>query len=331
MSRTAKKLAGVPMLAYLFQRILQALFLIWGVLTLMFFFIHAGPGDPMDRYFSPRISQETLTQIRQQFGFDQPVHVQYAKWLQQWLRGDWGYSLTQHRPVAHIFAEAIPATLQLTISVLILNLAFGLLLGAAAAYYRHGWLDHLLSNGLLAAYSMPSFWLGLMLILIFAVKLGWLPNSHAASLFVDEMDAWRVLQDRLRHLMLPMITLAVPGTAIMGRHVRENLIRALESNFVLLAKAKGLSSWQIMTRHALPHSLVPLVSLLGLSLAFLVGGAFLTEIIFAWPGMGRVTGEAILSRDYPVVLAATGLSATMVIAGNFVADLLYRFADPRIK
>lgn len=319
------------MLAYLFRRLLETLLSLWGVLTLTFFLVHAAPGDPMDRYFSPRIPPETIAQIRQQFGFDQPVHMQYAKWLRQWLRGDWGYSLTQHRPVAHILAEAIPATLQLTVPALALNVVLGLALGAVAAFHRRGWLDQVLSTSLLAVYSMPSFWLGLMLILIFAVKLGWLPNSHAASLFAEEMDTWAALQDRLRHLLLPLLTLALPGAAVVGRFVRENLIRALESNFALLAKAKGLSAWQIMIRHALPHALVSLISLLGLSLPFLFGGAFLTEIIFAWPGMGRVTGEAILSRDYPVVLAATGLSALMVITGNFIADLLYRCADPRIR
>ena len=319
------------MFAYLFRRLLQALFLIWGVLTLTFFLMHAGPGDPMDRYISPRIPPETMAQIRQQFGFDQPLPLQYLKWLQQWLQGDWGYSLTQHRPVAHILAEAIPATLQLTIPVLALNFMLGVALGSVAAFYRHRWPDRLLSNGLLATYCMPSFWLGLMLILIFAVELGWLPNSHAASLFAEEMDFWTALKDRLAHLILPMLTLALPGAAVTGRYVRENLITALDSNFIRLAKAKGLSSWRLMTRHALPHALLPLISLLGLSLPFLFGGAFLTEIIFAWPGMGRVTFEAIFSRDYPVILAATGLSAVMVIAGNFMADLLYRAADPRIR
>jgi peptide/nickel transport system permease protein len=319
------------MLAYLLRRFLQALFLIWGVLTLTFFLMRAGPGDPMDRYISPRIPPETITQIRQQFGFDQPLPLQYLKWLQQSLQGDWGYSLTQHRPVAQILAEAIPATLQLTIPVLALNFLLGITLGAFAAFYRDRWPDRLLSNGLLAAYCMPSFWLGLMMILIFAVKLGWLPNSHAASLFAEEMDFWAALKDRLAHLILPALTLALPGAAVTGRYVRENLITALESNFMRLAKAKGLSSWRLMTRHALPHALLPLISLLGLSLPFLFGGAFLTEIIFAWPGMGRVTFEAIFSRDYPVILAATGLSAVMAIAGNFLADLLYRAADPRIK
>jgi peptide/nickel transport system permease protein len=297
----------------------------------MFFLIHLSPGDPTDRYLSPRIPPETIAAIRRQFGFDQPLPVQYVKWLRQWLQADWGYSLTQHRPVAEILSDAIPATLQLTLPVLIINLALGILLGMVAAFYRNRWLDHLLSNGALAAYCMPSFWLGLILILIFAVKLRWLPSSHASSLFAENRDTLAVLKDRLSHLLLPVLTLALPGAAATARYVRENLINVLETNFIRLARAKGLSPTQVMIRHALPHTLLPLISLLGLSFPFLIGGAFITEIIFAWPGMGRVAFEAIFSRDYPVVLAATGLSAAMVIAGNLMADVFYRFADPRIR
>ncbi len=319
------------MLSYLSRRLLQAVLLIWGVLTLTFFLIRLSPGDPLDRYRSPRILPETIALIRQQFGFDQPLHVQYAKWLRQCLHGDWGYSLTQHRPVAQVLAEAIPATLQLTLPVLFLNFFLGIALGALAALYRHRWLDHFVSNSALAIYCMPSFWLGLMLILLFAVKLGWLPNSHAASLFAEDMDTLAILKDRLAHLLLPVLTLALPAAAATARYVRENLIAVLESNFIRLARAKGLAPGQLMIRHALPHAMLPLISLLGLSLPFLFGGAFLTEIIFAWPGMGRVTFEAILARDYPVVLAATGLSAVMVIVGNFIADVLYKLADPRIQ
>jgi peptide/nickel transport system permease protein len=207
----------------------------------------------------------------------------------------------------------------------------GILFGAVAAFYRNRWPDRLLSNSALAVYCMPSFWLGLMLILIFAVKLRWLPNSHAASLFAENMDGFAILNDRIRHLLLPMLTLALPAAAATARYVRENLANVLDSNFIRLARAKGLPPWQIMITHALPHALLPLISLLGLGFPFLFGGAFLTEIIFAWPGMGRVAFEAVFSRDYPLILAAASLSAVMVIAGNLIADVLYKFVDPRIR
>ena len=319
------------MLPYLLRRSLQSVFLIWGVLTLTFFLMHLAPGDPMDRYISPRVPPETLAQIRRQFGFDQPLPLQYLKWLRQFLQGDWGYSLAQHRPVARILAEAIPATLTLTIPALAVSFALGLALGAAGAASRERRLDRCLSRLTLAAYCMPSFWLGLMLILLFAVKLGWLPNSDTSSLFAENMEAFAALQDRLRHLVLPTLTLALPGAAAIARTTRANLLAVLESDFIRLARAKGLPPAQLMLRHAGPHVLLPLISLFGLSLPFLVGGAFLTEIIFAWPGMGRVTLEAVFSRDYPVILAAAGLAAFLTIGGNFIADVLYRFADPRIK
>lgn len=316
---------------YLWRRLLQSLFLIWGVLTLTFFVMHASPGDPMDRYISPRVPPAIINQLRQQFGFDQPLPVQYAKWLWQWMQFDLGYSLTQHRPVADILAEAIPMTLQLTLPVLLASFVGGILLGAIAAFYRHRWLDHLLSNSILAVYCMPSFWLGLVLMLVFSIHLKWLPNAHAASIFVEERGFAAVLADRFWHLLLPTATLALPGIASTARYVRENLVNTLEASFITVARAKGLSSWQILLYHALPHTALMLLSLLGLSLPFIFGGAFLTEIIFAWPGMGRITLEAIFSRDYPVVLAATGISALMVIVGNLFADILYKFADPRIR
>ena len=316
---------------YLLRRLLQSLLLLWGVLTLTFFIMHASPGHPLDRYISPRIPPATIAHLRQQFGFDQPLTVQYAKWLWQWSHFNLGYSLTQHRPVANILAEAIPMTLQLTLPVLLVSFAGGISLGTIAALYRHRWPDRLLSNGILAIYCMPSFWLGLVLILIFAVHLGWLPNAHAASIFVEERNPGAILKDRFFHLILPTVTLALPGIAVTTRYVRENLINALESSFMTLARAKGLPTGQMILHHALPHTVLALLSLLGLSLPFIFGGAFLTEIIFAWPGMGRVTLEAIFSRDYPVILATTGVSALMVIVGNLLADILYKFADPRIR
>jgi ABC-type dipeptide/oligopeptide/nickel transport system permease component len=262
------------MRSYLFRRSCQSLFLLWGVLTLTFFLVHASPGDPLDRYISPRPPPATLALIRHQFGFDQPLYVQYAQWLRQWLQADWGYSLTQNRAVSQILAEAIPATLQLTIPVLILNFSLGILSGAVAAIYRNRWPDRLLSNGALATYCMPSFWLGLMLILIFAVKLRWLPNSHAASLFAENRDWITILKDRFWHLLLPMLTLALPAAAATGRYVRENLVNVLESTFIRLARAKGLPPWQIMITHALPHTLLPLISLLGLSFPFFGAALF---------------------------------------------------------
>ncbi|MCK6560961.1 ABC transporter permease [candidate division KSB1 bacterium] len=319
------------MLTFLARRMLQALLLVWGVLTLTFFLMHASPGDPTARFLSPQISPPTLALLRQQFGFDQPLHWQYLKWLRQCLAGEWGYSLTQGQPVSAILAEAIPATLQLTIPALLLIFVLGITLGTLGAHYRQRWPDVFINHAGLAFYCMPSFWLGLLLLSLFALKLGWLPTSHAATLRLAEAGFWETCRDRLAHLVLPVLTLALPGATATARYVRENLVNAMDSTFIRLAQAKGLPPWRIMIRHALPHARLPLLSLLGLSFPFLLGGAFLTETVFAWPGMGRVTLEAIFARDYPVILAATALSAIMVIAGNLITDVCYRLADPRIK
>jgi peptide/nickel transport system permease protein len=316
---------------YLIRHLFQSLFLVWGVMTGTFLLLQISPGHPTDTYLSPNTPPETIALIRKNFGFDDPLPTQYLNWLKQWSRGNFGYSLAQHRPVEEVLAEAIPPTLQLTVPALFLSFSLGLVIGATAAAKRDRWLDRILSNSAIAVYCVPGFWLALMLILIFSVHLRWLPSSHAASLFTDRMTAWESLVDRLSHSVLPVLTLGITGAAAIARYVRENMVEVLESDFVLVARAKGLSTWQITTRHLLKHASLPLISLFGLSVPFLLGGAFLVEVIFAWPGMGRATFEAIFARDYPVVLATTALSAIMVIGGNLFADLLYTYADPRIK
>jgi len=291
------------MRAYLIRRLLQSLLLLWGVLTLTFFLMHLSPGNPLDRYISPRIPPETIAAIRRQFGFDEPLAVQYYRWLRQWLRADWGYSLTQHRPVAEVLAEAIPATLQLTIPVLGVNFILGVLFGAGAAVYRHRWLGRLLSNSALAIYSMPGFWLGLMLILLFAIKLGWLPNSSASSLFAGEMDLWAACKDRLSHLLLPTLTLALPAAAATARYVRENLINVLESGFIRLAKAKGLSPWQIMARHVL----------------------VLVMALTSWMDMARLVRAEVMSlkeRDFIRAAQMRGFSRSRIIFRHLLPNAL---------
>lgn len=313
------------------RRLLQSLFLLWGVLTLSFLLLHLSPGSPADKYLSPQVSLETLTLIRHNFGFDQPIPSQYLKWLRQWLRGDLGFSFSQHRPVSAVIREAIPPTLELTLPALALNFLLGTLFGALAAFRAGKTTDRVLMFMNTSIYCLPGFWLALMLVLIFSVQLGWLPSAYTASLDYAQFSLWHKILDKISHLTLPVLTLALAGAAATTRYVREALVDALQANFVRVAVAKGLSPWQIFRHHLLRHILLPLISLLGLSLPFILGGAILIEVIFAWPGMGRLAFEAIFSRDYPLVLALSGISAIFVIAGNFFADLLYGLVDPRIK
>jgi len=305
--------------------------LLWGVLTLSFLLLHLSPGSPADKYLSPQVSPETLALIRHNFGFDQSITSQYLKWLWQWLHGNLGFSFSRHRPVIAVIREAIPPTLELTLPALALNFVLGTVLGAIAAFHAGRSTDRVLMFVNTTVYCMPGFWLALMLVLIFSVRLGWLPSAYTASLDYAQFSLWHKILDKLSHLALPVLTLALAGAAATARYVREALVDALQANFAKVAVAKGLSPWQLFRHHLLRHALLPLISLLGLSLPFILGGAILIEVIFAWPGMGRLAFEAIFSRDYPLVLALTAISAVFVIAGNFLADMLYGLADPRIE
>jgi peptide/nickel transport system permease protein len=316
---------------YLLRRLLISLFLIWSILTTAFFVLHLSPGDPANKYISPRVPPETVQLIRRNFGFDLPLHVQYFKWMKQWCKGDWGYSYSQFRPVTEVLAETLPRTLELTAPSLMVIFLLGTAIGGVSAFRQHKFPDRLLMNTFVALYCTPAFWLALMLIFLFALQLNWFPSAHATSLFADEMSSWALFRDKLTHLALPILTIVLTGTASIARFVRESAITAFRSNFIKLAIAKGFSPMRVFTRHLFRHTLLPLISLLGLSMPYLLGGVLIVEIIFAWPGMGRVSFEAVMARDYPLILATTGISAIMVVLGNFIADLLYALADPRIR
>ncbi|KAA3657420.1 MAG: ABC transporter permease [Calditrichaeota bacterium] len=315
---------------YLLRRFFISLFLIWSILTTAFLVLHLSPGDPVNKYISPSVPPDTVQLIRQNFGFDQPLHVQYLKWLKQWCKGDWGYSYSQFRPVSAVLYEALPNTLELTVPSLLAIFLLGTAIGGISAFRHQKFADRMLMNTCVALYCTPVFWLALMLIYIFSLQLNWFPSAHATSLFADEMSGWAQFRDRLSHIALPIITIVLTGTASIARYVRENVIAVLKSDFIKLAFAKGFSPLQVFLRYLLRHTQLPLISVFGLSFPFLLGGVLIVEIIFAWPGMGRLSLEAVMERDYPLVLATTGISAFMVVIGNFIADFLYVLADPRI-
>ncbi|MFQ5770942.1 MAG: ABC transporter permease, partial [bacterium] len=232
--------------------------------------------------------------------------------------------------VSAILRETIPNTLQLTLVVFVLQLIFGIFLGVFTALKRNSKLDMAISSVLLFFYSMPGFWLALMAILIFSLKLGWLPTSQMRSLHTLH-GFWPVLWDRIHHLVLPAAVLAAPFIAYTARFVRSSLAEVLEQIYIRTAFAYGIKSRQILFKYALKNSLLPLVTLSGLYLPFILGGAVITEYIFAWPGMGRITVNAIFAHDFPVILATCFIAALTVVVGNLISDLLYVVVDPRIK
>ncbi|HEV3050724.1 MAG TPA: ABC transporter permease [Longimicrobium sp.] len=326
------------MIGYLLRRLLGAIPLLLGILTLIFFVMHLAPGDPTDRIFSnPNVSPEVIEQMRRNLGLDQPLHIQYGRWLWSFVRGDFGYSFGQMRPINEILPAVLWNTLQLTLISLVIIFIVGMLIGIVQAVRQYSLADNVLTFVALFFYSMPSFWFALMLILIFSLRAGqegWaiqFPASGMTGIEYEYMGAGGKLLDRARHLFLPAVALGIGSAAGVARYMRGAMLEVIHQDFIRTARAKGLSERTVVFKHALRNALIPIITLLGLYLPFLLSGAVLVETIFAWPGMGRTIVEAILARDYPLVMATSFVIAAIVVLGNLLSDVLYAVVDPRIR
>lgn len=320
---------------YVLKRLLQAIPLLLGVATVTFFIVHLAPGDPMDMFLEQRfrrtIDPEIIELIRQKYGLDQPLHVQYVKWIGNLVQGDLGESFRYRRPVASLIAERIPYTLQLTILAMLFDVMIGIALGIYSAVKQYSLLDKTVTVGSLIIYSVPGFWLALMLVLVFAVNLGWLPTSQTRSLDYELLSWSEQVVDRLRHLVLPVFVLGVGSAAGTARYMRSKLLEVLSEEYILAARARGLRERAVILKHALRNAMIPIITIFGMSLPFLLGGAVLIERVFAWPGIGLLAVEAVGGRDYPVILATTMMGAVLVILGNLLADIMYALVDPRVS
>jgi peptide/nickel transport system permease protein len=319
------------MLAFLIRRLLTSALLVLALLTLVFFVIRVAPGDPLDSYLEPDVDPRMIETLRTRFGFDEPLPVQYVRWMRNVLVDfDFGISISAQRPVRELVAQALPNTLRLGFWALCVRFVLGIALGTWAAM-RRGRSDAGLRVSALFAYSVPGFWLGIMLILAFAWKLRWFPPGQMQSLDHASL-AWSArLLDDARHLVLPVIVLGVGGAASTLRYMRAGLLEVLSQDYVRAARAKGLREHTVVMKHAMRNALLPVVTLLGLSLPGLVGGTIVIEQVFSWPGMGTLTLDAIAQRDYPVIMATTFLSGAVVVLGNLLTDLTYAALDPRIR
>ncbi len=306
-----------------------------GIASLVFFIIHIAPGDPLDmlinQYQRNVPSPETIEAFRIKYGLDQPIHIQYFKWLQNCLAGDLGESFRYHRPVTTLITERIPFTIQLTFLALLFDALFGILLGIISAVKQYTLTDKIISVGSLIIYSIPGFWLALMLILIFSVNLGWLPLSQTRSLDYDLLSGVDQFKDRLMHLILPVFVLGIASAASTARYLRSRLLEVLNEEFILAARARGIKEKAVIFSHALKNALIPIITIYGMSLPFLLGGSVLIESIFSWPGMGSLAIEAVQNRDYPLILATTMMGAILVVLGNLLADIMYAIVDPRVS
>ena len=325
------------MITYILRRVLGAIPLLLGILTIIFFVVHIAPGDPTARFFNPNVSPEVIEQMRRNLGLDQPLHIQYFRWITSFVQGNFGYSFGQMRPIAEILPETLGNTLQLNAVALLLIFTIGMLVGIVQAVRQYSATDNALSFLALFFYSMPSFWFALMLILIFSLKAsqwGWpfvMPASQMTSVGFEFMSLGEKIQDRLLHLLLPATALGIGAAAGVARYMRGSMLEVIHQDYIRTARAKGLSERAVIFRHALRNALIPIVTLLGLYLPFLLSGTVLVETIFAWPGMGRLIVDGIFQRDYPLVMATSFVVASMVVLGNLLADVLYAVVDPRIR
>jgi len=311
---------------FILRRFVQAGILLLGVSIIGFGLMHLAPGGPMAVYtLNPTVTAQDIERIKVLFGLDQPVYVQYLKWAAGLLTGHWGFSFFGGQEVRVIVLERLPATFLLMGSSLLLALVIGVCLGVLSAVRRGSSFDYATAIAAMIALSLPTFWFGLLAIFIFAQTLGWFPAGGNSS----SGDAG--VLDRLWHLVLPMTVLAFVLVAQWSRYTRSVMIEILGQDFIRTARAKGLGSGRVLLNHALRAALVPLVTLAGLQLPLLVGGALVAETVFSWPGMGLLFINALNTRDYPVLMAILMVGAVVVVLGNLLADILVAVVDPRVK
>jgi len=299
------------MTKYIFKRLLQLIPLLIGITVISFFIMHLAPGDPTALYADPNVKPEELARIRANWGLDKPVAVQYFIWLKNAARLDFGTSYISGKPVTQEIFERLPAT------VLLMSLSFAIILlisipvGVISAVKKGSLFDNVFTIVSFIFMSIPSFWLALVLMLVFSLRLQWFPPFG--------------------NIVLPCATMVITGLAGITRYQRASMLEVLRQEYIKVARAKGLPEWVVIYKHALRNALIPIVTLLGLTLPDLFGGAFIIETIFAWPGMGRLGVSAVFSRNYPVIMGISVFTAVLIVLGNLLADVGYAIVDPRIR
>lgn len=328
------------------ERVLTALPMSLLLLLLVFVFVRLLPGDPVDIMMGQagNVSEAELERIRHALHLDLPLTEQLALFVRGLLRGDLGMSYREQRPVTEIIAEAFPATLELAAAALLFALLVGLPIGVISAVRRNSWFDRLAMGISFLGISMPAFWLGIMAIMLFSVRLGWTPVQGRLSAGLAPPDLtglyvldalltrdWALLKDALRHLVLPAMTLGAELTAIIARVTRSSMLEALHMDYVTAARSRGVPEWQVVLRHALRNALIPTVTVTGLQLGVLLGGNMIVETVFGWPGLGRLVVGAIFARDYALVQGAVMLYALTFLLANLLVDILYTQLNPKLE
>jgi peptide/nickel transport system permease protein len=332
------------MLAYIIRRILILIPTLLGVSVIVFFMLRITPGDPAELLLGERVTEEALYEIREHLGLNEPLHVQYGLFLKRLMKGDLGETIWSRQKVWIEVKERFPATIELSVVALFISCFFGIIFGIISATRQYSIFDYLSMLGALIGVSMPIFWLGLVFMLIFSVNLGWLPLSGRISVGVDLevvtnfyiLDAvltknWGALKDVLWHIIMPATTLSTIPMAIVARMTRSSMLEVLRQDYIKTAKAKGLSQFTVTFKHALRNALIPVVTTIGLQFGVALGGAILTETIFAWPGVGKWMFDAVMKRDYMVIQGGTLFIAAVFVVINLMVDVLYAVINPRIS
>jgi peptide/nickel transport system permease protein len=317
---------------YVVKRLLQSIPLVFFVMAINFVIIHAAPGDPITYLYgaSSDVSAEQMDRLRAQLGLDRPLYVQFGFYLRNLLGGDLGFSVINRKPVLALILERVPATVVLMSAAFVFSVLAGALWGVMSAVRARTSIDYAATVVSLFGYSMPTFWLGLILILVFSLQLDWFPTMGMVTLGADYTGVARLL-DVLHHLVLPTITLGTFYVATYARLTRSSMLEVLGQEFITTAWAKGLPGRAVHYKHALRNALLPVITIVGLQIGFMFAGAVLTETIFAWPGMGSLTYQAILQRDYALLMGLFLIVSVGVILMNLVTDLVYTVVDPRIR
>jgi peptide/nickel transport system permease protein len=315
-----------------FRKLLHATFTVAGVLVINFFLFRVMPGDPASMLVrNPHMNEESLARVTRMFGLDRPVHEQFLLYVQDLARGRLGMSFIFKKPVIQIIGERVIATLLLTVVAEALAIAIGVLVGIVSAWKRGTVVDVGGLSFTLISYSMPTFWLGILMVALFAGALGLFPVSGMVSPALVFADGWRRALDVAGHLFLPAVTLALVLAGEYALIMRNSMIEVLTEDYITTARAVGNPERDVLKKHALPNALIPMSTVIAMSLGFTITGALQVETVFSWPGLGRLMYDALKGRDYPLLQGIFLITSVAVVGANFVADLLYRYIDPRVS
>jgi len=315
---------------YVARRILQVVPLLIGITLVTFFIMQLAPGNPMRLMIDPTIDPEEIAAAEEKLGLNDPIIVQYFRWVTELAQGNMGYAVRNGRPVAEIIFERLPATLLLTSTAFAIGFGLAIPLGVFSALRRYSTADYFLTVFSFLGLSIPSFFFGLGLIYIFALKLRLLPTSGVETIGAG-LQGLALWKDRALHVIMPAMALGLQQVAVVMRYTRSGMLETLGKDYIRTARAKGLSERVVVYRHALRNAVIPVITIFGMSLPFLFGGAFIVEQVFAWPGMGRLGIEAIFAREYPIIMGINLFTSSLVLLGNLLADLMYAWVDPRIR